>query len=244
EDAEKAVRRAFGKWKDTANSALQSVGDAAEQKSRVILIDHPGAASSRIIAGHAIGAYDAETWTELSVMNTVIGGSFESRLNMNLRESKGWSYGYRSGIDRNPSGAMTFATGGQVQTDKTAESMQEILAELTAYTGDRPATTNEVERIKLNRTRSLPGSFSTNSGFLRAIMASDAYGLPYDYAESAAERIAGVSAEGVVARAKSVIDTNQLTWVVVGDLEKIEEAVRALDYGDVEVWDAFGEKLR
>ena len=244
DDAEKAVRRAFGKWKDTANSALQTVGDAAEQKSRVILIDHPGAASSRIVAGHAIGPYDPETWTELSVMNTVIGGSFESRLNMNLRESKGWSYGYRSGIDRNPSGAMTFATGGQVQTDKTAESMLEILAELNAYIGDKPATTREVERIKLNRTRSLPGSFSTNAGFLRAIMSSDAYGLPYDYAESAADRIDGVTPDGVAARAKSVIDTSQLTWVVVGDLEKIEEAVRALDYGSVEVWDAFGEKLR
>ena len=177
-------------------------------------------------------------------MNTVIGGSFESRLNMNLRENKGWSYGYRSGIDRNPSGAMTFATGGQVQTDKTAESMQEILAELAAYTGDRPATAHEVDRIKLNQTRSLPGSFSTNAGFLRAIMTSDTYGLPYDYAESAAERIAAVTSDGVVARAESVIDTNRLTWVVVGDLEQIEEAVRTLGYGDVEVWNAFGEELR
>ena len=75
-------------------------------------------------------------------------------------------------------------------------------------------------------------------------MTSDTYGLPYDYAESAADRTAAVTSDGVAARAESVIDTNQLTWVVVGDLEQIEEAVRALGYGDVEVWNAFGEELR
>ncbi len=242
--AEKAVNDAFSKWKATSNSALQAVGHAAETDSKVILVDYPGAVSSSIIAGHAIDGYDAETWTELSIMNTIIGGSFESRLNMNLREDKSWSYGYRSGINRNPSGDMTFATGGQVQTDKTAESMQEILNELAGYTGDNPATTNEVERIKLNKTRSLPGSYSTNGGFLSAISNADAYGLPFDYAEGAADRIAAVTPEGVAARAKGVIDTNKLTWVIVGDLEKIEESVRALGYGEVEVWDAFGKKLR
>lgn len=242
--AEEAVNKAFGKWKATGNSALQPVGDAAEQKTRVILVDQPGAASSTIVAGHAIDAYSAGTWTELSLMNTVIGGSFESRLNMNLREDKGWSYGYRSKVNRNPSGAMTFTTGGQVQADKTAASMQEILAELEAFAGDQPATATEVDRIKLNRTRSLPGSFATNSGFLGSIISSDAYGLPFDYAETAADRIAAVTLAGVIERANKVIDTGQLTWVVVGDLEQIEEDVRALAYGDVEVWDAFGNKLR
>ena len=242
--AEKAASKAFGRWKATGNSALQPIGDAGEQQARVILVDQPGGASSTIVAGHAIEAYDATTWTELSLMNTVIGGSFESRLNMNLRESKGWSYGYRSAVSRNPSGAMTFYTSGQVQTDKTAESMQEILKELAGYVGDQPATAHEVDRIKLNRTRSLPGSYATNAGFLGAIISSDAYGLPFDYAESAADRIAAVTTDGVVERARSVIDADRLTWVVVGDLELIEEDVRALGFGEVEVWNAFGEKLR
>jgi zinc protease len=242
--AEKAASKAFGKWQTKNNSALHEIGDAGEQKARVILVDQPGGASSTIVAGHAIDAYDAATWTELSLMNIIIGGSFESRLNMNLREDKAWSYGYRSAIGRNPSGAMTFYTSGQVQTDKTAESMQEILKELEGYVGDEPATTNEVDRIKLNRTRSLPGSFATNAGFLSSIMNSDAYGLPFDYAESAADRVAAVTTDGVVERAKRTIDAGRLTWVVVGDLELIEEEVRALGFGDVEVWNAFGEKLR
>jgi len=242
--AEKAASKALGKWKATNNSALQEIGDAGEQRARVILVDQPGGASSTIVAGHAIEAYDTATWTELSLMNIIIGGSFESRLNMNLREDKAWSYGYRSAIGRNPSGAMTFYTSGQVQTDKTAESMQEILKELVGYVGDEPATADEVDRIKLNRTRSLPGSFATNAGFLSSIMNSDAYGLPFDYSESAADRIAAVTTDGIVERAKRTIDADRLTWVVVGDLELIEEDVRALGFGDVEVWNAFGEKLR
>lgn len=244
ETAEASVNKAFGKWRAKSRSALRDIGDAAVPSARVILVDYPGAASSTIVAGHGIGHYDPESWTELSLMNIVIGGAFESRLNMNLREGKGWSYGYRSTINRNASGDMTFSTRGQVQTDRTAESMQEILNELEAYVGDKPATATEVDRVKLNRTRALPGSFATNMGFLGSIMTSDAYGLPFDYAESAATRIAAVTADGIAQRAKAVIDPGGLVWVVVGDLAKIEENVRALRLGDVEVWNAFGKKLR
>ena len=243
ESARTSLNKAFGRWKAKSNSARQAIGDAAEQKARVILVNYPGAASSTIVAGHAIGDFDADTWTELSIMNIVIGGAFESRLNMNLREDKGWSYGYRSSINRNQSGDITFSTRGQVQTDKTADSMREILKELEGYTGDAPATATEVERVKLNRTRSLPGSFATNAGFLSSIANSDAYGLPFDHAETAADRIAAVTTDGVAERARNVIDTRKLTWIVVGDLEKIEEDVRALGYGEVEIWNAFGEEL-
>ena len=98
--------------------------------------------------------------------------------------------------------------------------------------------------MKLNRVRSLPGTFATNRGFLSSIITSDSYGLPYDYAESAATRVEAVSVDGVEARAKTMIDPANLSWVIVGDLEKIEDEVRALDYGNVEVWDAFGNKVR
>ena len=80
--------------------------------------------------------------------------------------------------------------------------MREILRELEGYTGDAPATATEVERVKLNRTRSLPGSFATNAGFLSSIANSDAYGLPFDHAETAADRIAAVTTDGVAERAR------------------------------------------
>jgi len=178
------------------------------------------------------------------MMNRTLGGAFEARLNMNLREDKGWSYGYYSGISRNTSGDMTFRTSGQVQTDKTADSMQEIKLELEAFVSTRPATANEIARIKLNRVRSLPGSFTTNGGFLGSMISSASYDLPFDYAETAAERVEAVTLADVHAAAKKIVDSSQLTWLVVGDLEKIEEQVRALGFGDIEVWDAFGNRLR
>ena len=244
DEAKAAVDKAFGKWQAKHNSARQPIGSALAATARVILVDYPGAESSTIYAGHAIAPYDAESWTELSIMNRAFGGGFESRLNMNLREDKSWSYGYHSGVIRNASGDMTLTSSGKVQTDKTMESMVEIKREFVDYVSTRPATPGEIDRIKLNRTRSLPGSFATNAGFLSSIIASDSYGLPFDYAESSADRIALVTVESVNARAQVSIDPGKLIWVVVGDLEKIEEQVRSLNYGEVEVWDAFGNKLR
>ena len=242
--AKDAVEDAFGKWKATNRSALAGIGEAPAPRPRVILVHHPEAVQSVILAGHAIAPFDASVNTELSVMNAIFGGTFESRINMNLREDKSWSYGVRSGINQNRSGDQYFAVSGGVQSDKTMESMQEILKEYREFLTTRPATETEVERIKLNMTRSLPGQFATNGGFLASMIASDSFGLPLDYAEKRGERLAELTADGVVARAKSVFHPDALTWVVVGDLEQIEEKVRSLELGEVEVWDAFGKRLR
>ena len=243
-EAVAALEKGFGRWRAKGESMRRDIGTAKDAQARIILVDYPDAESSTIIAGHSVAPYDPNTSTEISVMNRAFGGGFESRLNMNLREDKGWSYGYRSALQANRSGEMTFSTSGQVQTDKTAESMQEILHEFKQFLTDRPATDNEVERIKLNRTRSLPGSYSTNRGFLSSIISSDSYGLPFDYAGSNAERIASITTDGVNARARAMLDPDQLTWVVVGDLAEIEADIRALNFGAIEIWDAFGNKVR
>lgn len=242
--AKVAANKAFSKWSARNHSARKVIGRAQETSGRVILIDDPEAASSTIMAGRAIGPFDADTWPAISIMNRAFGGSFESRLNMNLREDKSWSYGYYSGVDRNASGDMTFRTGGQVQTDKTAASMLEIKKEFDEFVSTRQATTDEIERIKINRIRSLPGTFATNGGFLGSIIDSDSFDLPFNYAESSAARVEDVSLDDVQAAAREIIDSGKLTWLIVGDLKKIEDSVRALNFGAVEVWDAFGNKLR
>lgn len=244
DEARTLVEDAFGNWAGTAQSAMKPVGEALEPRARVILVDYPGAASSTIVAGHALEPYDAETWDELSIMNAAFGGTFESRLNMNLREDKGWSYGYRSRVSRVSDGDMFVVASGSVQVDKTMESMVEIRREFEDYASSHPATDEEVGRIKLNRTRSLPGSFTTNRDFLASIVQSDRFGLPLDYAEGVAGRIAMVTPGGVRERAQHLLDPEILTWVVVGDLERIEAPVRSLGYGEVEVWDAFGRRMR
>jgi len=243
-EARQSVDRAFGDWEAESASQRQPIGTATGAGSRVILVHQPDAVQSTIIAGHAIGPYDPEVSTELTMVNDVIGGTFESRINMNLREDKSWSYGARSRVARNTSGDQTFFVSGSVQSDKTMESMQEIMRELEEFVSLRPATEEELERIRLNRTRSLPGSFSSNRGFLGSMVYSDTFGLPFDYAEGAAGRINAVSLDQVIARAGETIEPDNLTWIVVGDLEQIEDKIRSLNYGDVEVWDGFGKKLR
>jgi zinc protease len=244
DDASAALEKAFGKWKEKNASHLKPVGEALDSIPRVILVDQAEAVQSRIVAGHSIPGFDAESNTELTVMNAIFGGSFEARINMNLREDKGWSYGMGSGVQRNRTGDQTLIVSGSVQTDKTMESMMEIKREFDEFVSSRPATDAELQRVKLNRTRSLPGRFATKRGFLRSMMSSDAFGLPYDYAENTAERIAAVSLEGVNYRAKALMRPKDLIWVVVGDLSQIEDKIRSLNYGEVEVWDGFGNKIR
>ena len=242
--AKNLLDKSFGNWKKKSVSQRKNVGSALEPKPRVILIDQPEAVQSTIVAGQAIPPFDPENNTELNVLNAVFGGDFEARINMNLREDKGWSYGMGSRIRQNTSGDQTLTVSGSVQTDKTMESMIEIRKEFEEFLSTRPATDEELQRVKLNRTRSLPGRFATRRGFLQSMISSDEYGLPYDYAENTAARVDAVTLEGVNARAKSLLHPDKLTWVVVGDLALIEDKVRSLDYGDVEVWDAFGNKLR
>jgi zinc protease len=244
EEATRVVEHAFGKWRADAASGRKPIGEARSRQPRVILVDHPEAPQSTIYAGHALPPYDPDTSTELYIMNGVFGGGFEARINMNLREDKHWSYGMSSGIEQNTSGDQYIAVSGSVQSDKTMESMQEIMKEFAEFVTSRPATETEVSRVKINRMRALPGTFATNRGFLASIMTSDSYGLPFDYAETRAERIEAVTTDAVNERAHELIDPDKLTWVVVGDLAQIEEKVRSLGYGEVEVWDAFGKRVR
>ena len=242
--ATKLVNDSFGNWKGKNASNLRSIGSAVESARRVILINQPEAVQSTIVVGHSLPPFDAETSTELTVLNAIFGGDFEARINMNLREDKGWSYGMGSRISLNTSGDMALTVGGSVQTDKTMESMVEISREFDEFVSVKPATDDELQRVKLNRIRSLPGRFAARRGFLQSMINSNEYGLPFDHAESTAARVDAVALEGVNARAKSLMRPDELTWVIVGDLEQIEEKVRSLDYGDVEVWDAYGKKLR
>lgn len=239
-----AVEAAFGEWGAVHRSQRQAIGKASGSAPRVILIDNPDAPQSTIRVGHAIGPYDAEGNAELNVVNGVFGADFEARINMNLRENKSWSYGMGSGILSNTSGDQALAVFGSVQTDKTMESMQEVMREYEEYVSTRPATPSELERVKLNRIRSLPGRFATKRGFLTSMISSDSFGLPFDYAETTAARVGAVMLDGVNRRARQVVRPDELTWVIVGDLDEIEEKVRSLNYGPVEVWDGFGNRIR
>jgi zinc protease len=242
--ATRALEASFGNWNAKNQSVRQPIGEAVADGPRVILIDQPEAEQSTIRVGHAIGPFDAERDTELSVVNGVFGADFEARINMNLREDKSWSYGISSRVAKNTSGEQYLVVAGSVQTDKTMESMQEIMREFSEFVSTRPAEDGELQRVKLNRVRTLPGRFASKRGFLSSMIASDSFGLPFDHAETTAARVNAVTLDGVNARARQVFQPDDLVWVIVGDLARIEDQVRSLEYGPVEVWDGFGNPVR
>jgi zinc protease len=239
------LEKHFGDWKGEgpapANAAVPVVANPA--KARVFLIDQPGAVQANIYAGELMPPSTDPGAIRLDIANTVIGGDFTSRLNMNLREAKHWSYGARTTL-RDALGQRPWLVVAPVQIDKTAESMAEIRRELTEYTdGSHPVTPEEVARIRAIKILSLPGAYETAGAVMNTLAGIVRYHRPDDYVFRRKAEIEGMTADQVAAAAK-VFDPGALTWVVVGDLKKIEDKVRALDFGPVTVLDADGNAAK
>ena len=238
------IERHFGDWEQIEPTPMPDNDPAMGEPGRVILIDAPESPQSSITVGHIVGPYDPANSELETLMTAAIGQGFTSRINLNLREDKGWAYGARAGTSRSPVGQRTFSARATVQSDKTAEAMVEFRKEITDYVTTRPITQREFDRDQKARVRSYPAGFDNGGAFLSRMQSAATYGLPYNHAEKGASRLEAVTREQAEAYAKEIIDPSELTWVVVGDLSLIEEDVRALGYGDVEVWDVYGNKLR
>ncbi|MEM8985913.1 MAG: pitrilysin family protein [Pseudomonadota bacterium] len=231
------LEKAFGKWRpQSVPMGTKSVADvAAPDKARVILIDKAGAPQSLILAGHVAPPSGADNAVAISAMNEIIGGQFSSRINMNLREEKGWAYGART-LLTGARGQRPFMVYAPVQTDKTAASMEEMYRELSEFKGPRPASETEMARAVLNNTRSLPGQFETADAVLGALLSSARYGRPLDYPATLTARYRALELSDVRAAAEDVVKPDSLTWIVVGDLDMIEQEIRDLGYGRVDIW--------
>jgi zinc protease len=211
------------------------------ETSRVFLVDRPGAPQSVVIAGQLIGPKRESDDIAIDTMNDVLGGSFTSRINMNLREDKAWSYGAQTMI-LDTMAQRPFIAFAPVQTDQTAPSMQEIFREIEEFAGARGATEQEVATSKRRSTLTLPGRWETARSVARDIQDIVRFALPDDYWQHYAELVERTTVSEVNAAAR-VLSPRQLTWVIVGDLSAIEKEVRALDLGDVRVLDADGNSL-
>jgi zinc protease len=175
-------------------------------------------------------------------MNEIIGGSFTSRINMNLREDKHWAYGARSTV-LSTKGQRPYIAYAPVQTDKTMESMAEIKRELVEYLGSNPATDEELSKVQSNNTLSLPGRWETANAVLRDISVIVAYDLPDDYWDTYVANIRNVTLEQIAEAANDFIKPDNLVWVVVGDRELIEPKIRELELGEIIHIDADGNLL-
>jgi len=209
---------------------------------RIYVIDRPGAEQSIIFAANVAPPAGQGNEFAIETMNEIIGGSFTSRINMNLREDKHWAYGARS-VLVSTKGQRPYIAYAPVQTDKTMESMAEIKRELLEYLGDNPATEEELNKVKKNSTLSLPGRWETANSVLRDITEIVAYDLPDDYWDTYAASVRNVSLDQIAESAEAVIKPNNLVWVVVGDREKIEPGIRELEFGEIIHLDADGNPL-
>ena len=239
------LEAALAAWKAPAGArpvaAIPSV--KLPTKPRVFLVDQPGAIQANILVGQVVPSSKDAGALDLEIANSVLGGEFSSRLNMNLREDKHWAYGSYSGV-ADALGQRTWAATAAVQIDKTVDSIKELKKEIEQYaTGNAAAKPDEIAKIQNNEIRGLPGSYETGAAVLGTISDIVRYGRPDDYAAQRAARIQAMTAKQVHTAA-GTIKPAALTWIIVGDLSKIEKGVRGLNLGDVKVLDADGKVLR
>ncbi|MEE8528392.1 MAG: pitrilysin family protein [Gammaproteobacteria bacterium] len=229
----------FGNWK-TPRSALptKNIEDVElPDATRVFLIDKPDAPQSLILAGHLAPPSGVDNNLAIEIMNAGLGGEFTARVNMNLREDKGWAYG-----------AYTFFNGARaqrpwfvyapVQTDRTVDSIRELLAEFDGYLGHTPATAEELEQNVKNSVRSLPGQYETAGAVLGVLQSNHRYGRPDDYVTTLKAGHEALTLDDLHSAAQEVLSPDKLTWVIVGDLAKIEQPVRDMELGEVAVIEA------
>ncbi|KJV35333.1 M16 family metallopeptidase [Luteibacter yeojuensis] len=236
---------AFGDWAPPASAIpKRNVGQvAAQPKPRVYLCNRTDAPQSLVLAGLLAPSTKAKDALDLGIANGAFGGSFTSRLNMNLREDKRWAYGAGSFLT-DAQGQRPFLLYAPVQTDKTAESAAEILKEARDVIGNRPLTADEIAKVRSQRVRALPGSYETTGSVMGAMNGILMYDRPDDYVQTLKARIDGVDQKDAEAAISAVVKPDALTWVIVGDLRKIEAPVRALNLGEVHVIDADGNPVK
>ncbi len=239
------IEARFGDWQapQAKPPVKQIPAVALAAKPRVFLLDKPGATQSIVAAANIAPDGQASGQEAMSTANTVLGGQFISRLNLNLREDKHWSYGASSSVTRTR-GPQVFLAQAAVERDRTADSIVEMQKELREMVGKRPPTAAEVDAAKRADLLALPGSFETAGQVAGAFTSSIELGQPDDYYNRLPALISEQTPEAVAAAAKQLVRPEALTWFVVGDLARIEAGVRKLNLGEVSVLDADGKKLR
>ena len=216
---------------------------ALPQRQVVYMVDRPGSEQSVILASNLAPPKANKDESAIETMNTLLGGNFTSRINMNLREDKHWSYGAGSFVF-DARGQRPFIAYAPVQTDKTKESIAELVKELNGIGGSRPVATEELMKAQASLTLTLPGSWETMNALGSSIGNIVRYGLDDRYYDTYAGRIRALKVGDMVSAAKVAIQPDKLVWVIVGDRAKIEAGIRELGLGEIRVIDADGKPAK
>ncbi len=222
------LEKAFATWKQGTIPALKFSAPAARESAAIYLVDRPGAAQSIINIGQVAVERQTPDYFPLLVLNTMLGGQFISRLNLNLREDKGYTYGARTAFDyRRAAGPFTASAG--VQTAVTKESVQEFLKELNGIRGTIPVSAEELEYSKQAILRGFPRGFETPEQISNRLADVALYELPDDYFNSYLARVRAVTLDDVKRVANRYLDPSKMAILIVGDRQTIEPGLRSLD---------------
>jgi len=232
-----ALEAAFGDWR--APAAPKPVKDLAAAippaKQRLVVIDRPNSPQSVLLFGRVL-PLTGKVPEALGLANEVIGNGFLSRLNLNLRENKGWSYGIRSSLPI-VAGPRELAVYTQVQSDRTADSIRLILDDMAAFATDKGVDETELQRVTDGNIRGLPNSFETNGQVLSALLDNQLLGRPDTYQESLPQLYRAIDAAQIDAAARSYLSPDGLVIVVVGDRKQIDDQLATLGM-EIEYLDA------
>jgi predicted Zn-dependent peptidase len=227
------LEKAFGQWKPAGTGAKAAPLPAAAQltKRQIYLVDKPGAAQSQIRIGWVGVPRSTPDYPTLQVLNTILGGSFTSRLNTNLRETHGYSYGAFSGFEERISPGAFSARAG-VQTDKTAEAIKEFFNEFTGILNPIPG--EELDKAKNYVALGFPAEFESTGDLAQKLEEQVVHNLPEEYFPSYIRSVVQVTAPGVEKAATQYIQPDKFAVVVVGDRKVIEAGIRALNLAPVQ----------
>jgi zinc protease len=235
------LERLFSGW-TPGDVPRKNIGTVEQPKPAVYLLDRPGSLQSVIIAGDVAPPKANPDEPAIEVMSAVLGSDFGSRLNMNLREDKHWSYGAFSFL-RDARGQRPFIAYAPVQTDKTREAVVEVQRELRGILGERPVEPDELQRAKASLTLTLPGSWETMGALAFSISEMVAFGLDDRYYDTYASAVRAETAASVTAAARRTVAPDHLVWVIVGDRAKIEQGLRELNLGEIHLIDPDGNPV-
>lgn len=229
------LERAFGKWKGGAAPVKNLATIPRSTGRKVYLVDKPDAPQSVIIAAHLASPGGQPDDIALDTVLRNFGGIATSRLNRNLRLDKHWSYGVRGGVN-DARGQRPFVITAPVQTDKTKESILELIKEMRGVAGERPLAGEELASAMRSQTLSLPARFDTLGALQSAALSLVNYGYEDDYWAQYADRVRSLT-ESDLNTAGKIVRPEEVIWVIVGDLKKIEAGIRELNLGEVVRYD-------
>jgi zinc protease len=228
-----ALEKAFGGWPNAGAVQRRSLPAAPQVKARhVYLVDKPGAAQSQIRIGSIGVARNTPDYHAIDVANTMLGGSFSSRLNLNLREKNGYAYGAGSQFAMRQQAGPFVALAG-VQSDKTREAVGEFIKELTGMSA--PPAADELTRVRNLQALGFPGAFETTTGMAAQLIDLVVYGLQESFFNEYVAKIQAVSATDVQRIARQHIQPDRAIIVIAGDLASIEGPLKAANIGPVTI---------